>query len=270
MLFSTAFAYTQNNDNLQAVPDSPITSSGWLNYFPNDSSFGGFSIMSDTKQYVQETKKKVVDNNTQSSNTIWVTSQEWVPPVTHQEWVPPVTHQEWVSPTYKEELVGWDYYGYVHDLNDSSLDVTFNISEYFQSLYHFYPDRIIWLGENFGRDVGGGLGSRTEVLFEAVANGDVWTITTKYQFPDTHRSFTNEIYTVGRYETVVDVPGHYETVIDQPGYYKTVIDQPGYYKDTSHWETVTINHTTEDTIYEDNSHWIDSNSQIPYYPLVSQ
>lgn len=111
---TTAFA----DANPPPVPDSTIQSSNWANYIPaKGSGISGAAILQDsstnqslTRQWVHEGGYVQVTKQVAVPKTVWVQSQEWVPPVTHQEWVPPVTHQVWVQPPGQYELQNFTLY----------------------------------------------------------------------------------------------------------------------------------------------------------------
>ncbi|SFE01379.1 hypothetical protein SAMN04324257_00194 [Thermoanaerobacter thermohydrosulfuricus] len=260
-LFSvSAFADTSNNSNLIPVQDSNIQSSGWSNYIPaQGNGISGAAILQDsstnqslTRQWVHEGGYMQVTKQVAVPKTVWVQSQEWVPPVTHQEWVPPVTHQKCIGWSYK--FMDWGSPWYGREINMYSQSAT--------------PNELLIRDDNSPFD-----------LFSRIYDIVVY----QYGYPflavainkiiiawRTDRALCFTTYTVNP-DRAIDINLYgtpiWETVVDQPGYWKTVVDQPGYWKDTSHWETTVTYQTVQDIQYTESPHWTDYKEIIPQYQL---
>ncbi|AAM25235.1 hypothetical protein M2349_000309 [Caldanaerobacter subterraneus subsp. tengcongensis MB4] len=248
--------------NPPPVPDSSIQSPNWANYIPaKGSGISGAAILQDnptnqslTREWVHEGGYVPVTKQVAVPKTVWVQSQEWVPPKTHQEWVPPVTRQVWVP-----EKGHWETRQVWHDGYWSTESVW--VPGHWEYETWWVPGMWYHPGGWYYTDTPEGDPSAYYVPGH-------WQ-TTGYWI-EGHWE-TQQVWHPGYYTTeqvwVVDQPGHWETVVVQPGYWKTVVDQPGYWKDTSHWETTVTYETVQDVQYTDSPHWTDYEKIIQQYQL---
>lgn len=247
---------------LQPVPDSNIKSSNWVNYIPaQGNGLSGAAIMQDdstgtlTRQWTNKGEYVPVTKQVAVSKTVWVQSQEWVPPVTHQEWVPPVTRQVWVPEKGHYETRQVWHEGY-WEQQQVWVPGHWEYRTYWVPGMWYHPGGWYY---TYTPD-----GDPSAYYVPGHWNTVGYWIEGHYEYQAT-------VWHPGYYTTeqvwVVDQPAHWETVVVQPGYWKTVVDRPGYWKDTSHWETMVTYETVQDVQYTESPHWTDYKKIIPQYQL---
>jgi hypothetical protein len=246
--------------NLPPVPDSSIQSLNWANYIPaKGNGISGAAILQDnptnqslTREWVHEGGYVQVTKQVAVPKTVWVQSQEWVPPVTHQEWVPPVTHQKCIGWSYKFIDSGSPWYGREINMYSQSATpnelLTHDDNSPFDLFARIYNIVVYQSGYPFLA------GAINKIIIQWHIDRTLY-LTTYTVDPD------QTIY-INLYGTPI-----WETVVDQPGYWKTVVDQPGYWKDTSHWETTVTYQTVQDVQYTASPHWTEYEKIIPQYEL---